>query len=118
VTLTRQDWRGPRAGWANDSLGYWEVDVRSTGPYNVALRFAAVERDSRVAFRLGDVTITAPVPAGSTEHAFSGLRLERGPGRLEAWVERGGTTVGVHYVDVGRGWSRESEAKGPDSARP
>jgi len=117
VTLTRQDWRGPRAGWADDSLGYWEVDVRSTGPYNVALRFAAARGDSSVAFSLGDVTVAAPVQAGSAQHTFDGLRLERGPGRLEAWVERDGTTVGVHYVDVSRGWSEESEAKRHSAAQ-
>jgi arylsulfatase A-like enzyme len=31
VLLTRQDWRGPLASWAEGGLGYWEVDVRESG---------------------------------------------------------------------------------------
>src|SRR5262249_13715529 len=27
TTLTRQDWRGPRAGWGPKALGHWEVQV-------------------------------------------------------------------------------------------
>ena len=29
--LTRQDWRGPRAGWGPNDLGYWEVEVAARG---------------------------------------------------------------------------------------
>ena len=40
VVLTRQDWRGPKATWRPDGLGYWEVDVRDRGLLrnHVALR--------------------------------------------------------------------------------
>src|SRR5262249_11813214 len=34
--LTRQDWRGPRAGWTPTSLGHWEVTVARAGTYDVA----------------------------------------------------------------------------------
>ena len=27
TVLTRQDWRGPRAGWKPNDLGYWEVRI-------------------------------------------------------------------------------------------
>jgi len=27
VILTRQDWRGPQAGWAKNNRGYWDIDV-------------------------------------------------------------------------------------------
>jgi hypothetical protein len=44
VLLTRQDWRGPQASWAPGGLGYWEVDVRQAGDYELTLIFpAAVE---------------------------------------------------------------------------
>ena len=41
VTLTRQDWRGPKAGWGADSQGYWEVEFATEGPYEITLHFPA-----------------------------------------------------------------------------
>lgn len=38
VRLTRQDWRGNRAGWAADSAGDWEVTFERAGEYEVTLR--------------------------------------------------------------------------------
>jgi arylsulfatase A-like enzyme len=35
--LTRQDWRGPKAGWGKDSAGHWEVDA-AAGEYEVTVR--------------------------------------------------------------------------------
>jgi arylsulfatase A-like enzyme len=37
VRLTRQDWRGPKAGWNKDSLGHWEVDIVRGGKYKVTI---------------------------------------------------------------------------------
>ena len=38
VRLSRQDWRGPKAGWAADSEGYWEVKIERAGKYRVMIR--------------------------------------------------------------------------------
>ena len=38
VRLSRQDWRGPKAGWAADSVGHWEVTVERAGRYEVTIR--------------------------------------------------------------------------------
>lgn len=35
--LTRQDWRGPKAGWGKDSAGHWEVEAEP-GEYEVTIR--------------------------------------------------------------------------------
>ena len=102
VTLTRQDWRGPRAGWSSDSLGYWEVLVAAAGNYEVTLRFAPAADAAQAHFRLGTATAVMPVEKGSGEIRFEKVLLKSGPGRLEAWVESGGKTIGVHYVDVKR----------------
>jgi hypothetical protein len=40
VRLSRQDWRGPKAGWAADSLGHWEIKVDRGGTYRVTIRSA------------------------------------------------------------------------------
>jgi len=53
-------------------------------------------------FRLGTTTAVMPVEKGSSEIRFDKILLKSGPGRLEAWVESGGKTIGVHYVDVKR----------------
>lgn len=100
VTLTRQDWRGPRAGWDPGSVGYWEVDVRRAGKFDVTLRMAALPSDAKARFRLNGAEIDRPVPAGAKEVALNGLTLKSGPGRLEAELLGGDKTLGVQYVDV------------------
>jgi arylsulfatase A-like enzyme len=103
TTLTRQDWRGPRAGWTEDDvLGYWEVDVRQTGTYQIKVRTKALDTDTTVHVRLGNARTDAALPAGETAVDLPELALPAGPGRLEAWVDLGGQTRGVWYVDVER----------------
>lgn len=104
LTLSRQDWRGPKAGWNPDSLGYWEVDVREAGVYEITLRFTARPSAVEAQFRLGDVVLRSPQPlaAGATSCVFREVRLARGAGRLEAQLSLGGVDAGVNYVDVRR----------------
>ena len=101
VILTRQDWRmaGPD-GWGDGSLGYWEVDVKSAGKYDVRFRFTKQERAGRAELKLGDVELSKPFTREAESVTFSGVTLEPGPATLEARLIRGGKTVGVNYVDV------------------
>lgn len=101
-TLTRQDWRGPRAGWGPDDLGYWEVEVAEAGEYDITLRFAASTENVAATLRLGAVRRTEAIPPGAGQLTFRQVALHAGPGRLEAWVARTGGEVGVEYVDVRR----------------
>ena len=56
VTLTRQDWRMVQQdGWGDEDLGYWEVDVKSLGDYEIQLRFTTQEALGRAEFKLGQV---------------------------------------------------------------
>ena len=100
VMLTRQDWRGPRAGWAADSLGYWEVFVHNAGDYAITLRFAAARTETDAHFKLGNVNRSQMVKGGSETCRFDSVHLGAGPGRLEAWLESGEQSLGVSYVDV------------------
>ena len=100
--LTRQDWRGPRAGWAPDSLGHWEVEVARAGRYDVKLLFRRMESDGEAVFKLGDATATKPLQKGATSCTLKSLALAAGPARLEAWTKLGDKTVGVNYVEVKR----------------
>ena len=102
TTLTRQDWRGPRASWGANGLGHWEVKVTTAGAYEVTLRFRPVRKAAEATFKLGKVTLTKPLEKGAASCVFEKVALEAGEGRVEAWVKQDGKTVGVHYVDVKR----------------
>jgi arylsulfatase A-like enzyme len=100
--LTRQDWRGPRAGWTPTSLGHWEVTVARAGTYDVALRVAAAKEAGTAHFRLAGTSAADRLAPGATAYTFRGLTLPAGDARLEAWVERGGESAGVLDVEVKR----------------
>jgi len=104
--LTRQDWRGPRAGWDADSLGYWEVEVAESGPLAITLRFAPAQAEREAHLKFGAAEVKQAVKAGAATCDFSDVRLRPGKGRLEAWLESDGKTVGVHYVEIGRALNR------------
>jgi arylsulfatase A-like enzyme len=100
ATLTRQDWRGPRAGWKDDSQGHWDVTLATAGRYDFILRMPPTKVDFTARLMVGDLTFEQPVAAGSREHVFRGIRLPAGPARLEAAVGSEATPVGPHYLDV------------------
>ena len=103
VILTRQDWRMVgRDGWEDGYLGYWEVDVKSAGKYDIRFRFTKQERAGRAEFKLGDVELSKPFTREAESVTFSDVVLEPGPARLEARLVRGGKMVGVKYVDVSK----------------
>ena len=102
VILTRQDWRGPRAGWDAASLGYWEVRVERDATYDVSVRFAATKNPAKLRFRINGSEGAADVPAGAQEASLGSLRIARGNGRVEVELDSGDgkPTVGVHYVTI------------------
>jgi hypothetical protein len=102
VILTRQDWRGPRASWGADALGYWEVLVTAAARYDISVQMAPAGAAGQVRLRLNGATLERPVAAGATECALGAAELPAGPGRLEAEVAAGTKTTGVHYVTVRR----------------
>lgn len=100
VTLTRQDWRGPKAAWSPQANGYWEVDVRKAGRYDITLRLLnPVSGEAR--FRLGAAHVTQPA-AEAKEVVMKNVELPAGPARLEAEIARESGATGVNYVDVRR----------------
>jgi hypothetical protein len=101
VILTRQDWRGPRAGWTPASLGYWEVEVAETGTYEVTLQFQRGEYQ-KARLSLGTFRQEQAVPDGATACKFNVDRWEQGRGRLEAELIIGSDSVGPHQVVVQR----------------
>lgn len=102
VRLTRQDWRGPQAGWTPTSVGHWEVDVRRAGAYDIAVRFAALQTPGTVRVTLGGHTAMNALPAGATTATFTRVRLAPGAGRLEGWITQDERRIGLLDVVVTR----------------
>jgi len=120
TTLTRQDWRGPRAGWGPKSLGHWDVEVAEAGDYEVVLQVgadAAATRPTAVAtaaetaesapdsaartvhLRIAGVDVEKPIEAGKKSVRIP-VTLPTGPTQLEAWIGEGDDAVGVRSAEV------------------
>jgi len=102
VLLTRQDWRGPKASWGPRGIGYWEVNVVTRARYDVMLRFEPSKSDGEARLSCGEVSVRLPVKAGDSECVFKDVQLPVGPGRLEATLVEGPSSLGVKYVQVRR----------------
>jgi hypothetical protein len=102
VSLTRQDWRGPRAGWQTDSLGHWEVEVARPGRYRVTLTLRPPRGAGVAHFQLRGADETRAVDAGASTVVIEPVTLDAGPGRLNAWLDQRDKTVGVWSADVER----------------
>ncbi len=100
VTLTRQDWRGAKAGWSDGSLGFWQIDVAVAGTYDITLRVPACETERISRLRIGESQWSEPVAAAASQAIYRGVRLKTGSFQLEALVERPAGVAGVHYVDI------------------
>ena len=50
TVLTRQDWRGPRAGVKPNDLGYWEANLVRGGRFKVTLRLTPTVRLRSITF--------------------------------------------------------------------
>jgi len=102
VLLTRQDWRGPKASWSPEGIGYWELNVVTGARYDIKLRFDPAKAAGEARLTLGGVSAQQLIGAGAEECVFKNLQIPAGPGRLEATVREGQAVFGVKYVAVNR----------------
>jgi arylsulfatase A-like enzyme len=100
--LTRQDWRGPRAGESPNELGFWEVDVAQAGRFDITLHFVPRRFPTNAYIKLAGPRGSMSVSPGESECVFNAVELPAGPGRLEAWIAGNNTTAGVLGVTVRR----------------
>jgi arylsulfatase/arylsulfatase A len=98
--LTRQDWRGPKAGWTPTSEGHWDVFVERPGRYRLTLVFEAAAEARRAFVENGKARNQVDVPAGQTGAAIE-VPMVKGEAKLEAWVE-GTERTGAKFVEVER----------------
>ncbi|HYZ84829.1 MAG TPA: arylsulfatase [Bryobacteraceae bacterium] len=101
VTLTRQDWRGPKAGWAPDSLGHWEVSVERAGKYEVVVKGGPLDADGSLSLSIGQASAILPLKKGETEWKAH-LSLGNGPMEVMAKLEVSGEEFGPTFVDIRR----------------
>jgi arylsulfatase A-like enzyme len=102
TVLTRQDWRGPRAGWTPKDLGQWDVEIAAEGNYDVTTRFPATKEETLVTLTVGELVVKVRVAEGVSDHTFTAVPLKRGPAKVEAALGEGKESVGAHYVEVKR----------------
>lgn len=107
VMLSRQDWRGPRAGWGKLDIGAWELQVDRSGPYEVVMRFEKATKAGVARLKWGEVTKTQSVEIGDRAAHFIGVDWPTGPLRLEATVEQGDVILGAQYVEIKLAAERE-----------
>lgn len=101
VVLTRQDWRGPAAGWNPKQNGHWDVRVAAAGRYRFVLRFPAAQGSGDVKLALGESLLSQPVENGSTSAAFEAT-LAAGDSKVQGFLELTGGIWPPHYVEVSR----------------
>lgn len=101
VTLTRQDWRGPKSGWGPTDIGHWEVLVAEPGMYEITLTFPQPVTGT-AHFNIGAASVDKPLAVDTKQFTFPATQFSAGPARLETWALRGETKTGALYVDVKR----------------
>jgi hypothetical protein len=102
VLLTRQDWRGPKANWSRDGIGYWELNVVTKARYDIKFIFNVANTDGQVKLACAGVSAQQAVKKNAEECVFKGIELPAGNARLEATLDFLGSTHGVKYVEVNR----------------
>jgi len=101
ATLTRQDFRGPNAGWQPDNFGYWEVEVRP-GRYEIKADFFPAREAGFVRLRFSDVMLDVPIEKDATACVFPPTVLKGGQGRMDVSLLNTSRKSGARYVHVKR----------------
>jgi hypothetical protein len=103
VRLSRQDWRGPKAGWAADSEGYWDVTVKRAGKYLMTIRSDREFADYQGA--VANHWFMMAYTDGTVRQTTETIELKAGDGRVEITVadldgknRRGPTYVELKYL--------------------
>jgi hypothetical protein len=110
VRLSRQDWRGPKAGWTADSVGHWEIKVERAGVYEMTIRSRTEFETWGGSFLFGQRGVTfqgRPGPGGhgggkpDTQTSVT-LRneLPAGDVQVEARVKLDDKERGADYVEL------------------
>lgn len=100
VRLTRQDWRGPDAGWTPTSIGHWQVEFESAGMYEFVIRKKGKFTKLNMKFKDFEMGMASVKSFEDVATITYGREIPKGPTQLEVMVEANGKTVGVDYVEI------------------
>jgi arylsulfatase A-like enzyme len=100
--LTRQDWRGPRAGWEDNDLGYWEVTIPRACRFDITLHVRPRRFPTKALVSWAGWSAEQALKPGQTECSFRAVDLAGGTGRFQAVVKGNGATAGVIDATVER----------------
>jgi hypothetical protein len=99
VLLTRQDWRGERAGNSQDSLGYWELLITRHARYEIGIRMQPLAANGELHFSLNGASLRQPLSRGIRQHSLGTVEIPEGPGRLEMEISAVPQPIGPDYVE-------------------
>ena len=109
--LTRQDWRGPLAGWRTFDEGYWQVKIEKERNFRIELYFTPQNVDRELTVRFLNSEKKEKIPANVKMVAIESMKLPMGNGKFEATIsgslksndpKKGSTTgrSGVSWVQL------------------
>jgi hypothetical protein len=102
VLLTRQDWRGTKAGWGRENNGHWLVEAPKAAKVEVTLHFRSPGGPADLIFECG-MSAGAKVRDGTTKMTLpKPLELPQGRHQLHAYLREGPKVYGVDYVELKR----------------
>lgn len=97
VRLTRQDWRGPNAGWTPTSIGHWAVAPAADGDYELVVR--GRQAFDQVKWETTTGKGQANQQGGGTEFTLS-IPLTTKDETVQLTLSGDGKTFGPHTVTV------------------
>lgn len=97
VRLSRQDWRGEKAGWNADSVGHWEVKIEREGNYKITA-YAPGEIAECSYFGCG-VGHLLKFPAGTKDKVTFEENLYAREGNITVLMKQGDKARGAHHVE-------------------
>jgi hypothetical protein len=100
VRLSRQDWRGPKAGWNADSIGHWEVKVERAGKYEVTVRSGRDFRYHSLLIELGGNDVTDSGFSEASKAYTTAVQLPVGSAKVHALVGETSGQRGSDYVEL------------------
>ncbi len=99
TVLTRQDWRGPKAGWSKDSVGHWDLHATRSLKLKVTLRFRPYPADGSALLLSGTQKTSALIRAGQTSVVLD-LAMRTGNSRLEALLSSGAQKFAPDQIEL------------------
>jgi arylsulfatase A-like enzyme len=99
--LTRQDWRGPHAGWTPKSVGEWLVASREPHRSRVVVRFAPGSTGMGL-LKIGATTIAGEVRESSGVWTIDSADIPSGEMVVRATLATNGGEIGPTHVELTR----------------